>query len=627
MAPPLSARWRGPAIGLSLLLPLAGWAQNTFVKNGTQYWITGGLTGDQIRPQVALGSAGGYVVWQDNVTDGDGSGISARRIDRNGVGNLGVFRVNQQGAGDQENPQVVVTSSGSAAFVWQGVSGGSRRIHARFTDATGQFVTEDIAVSASNHQQQDPVATSLSDGSLVVLWSSHGQDGSLQGVFGQRFAANGTRLGGEFQVNQSVDYNQRTPVVAPTTAGGFAAVWISESGSDISGVFHVDVVGRMYDAAGPVGNEFRINSGTNICANPSVGATADGGFLVAWGQLTSRVGPNGTDSWDILARTFDAGGRVKSSDQRLNSHTYGDQFAARVAGGRDYMVVWTSLQQDGSMEGVFGRFVDPDGALLGDELQVNTATANRQFTPTVTAVGEDSFLALWSGYLGGAQSFEVFGQRYDVLSSTIPAPAAPVVSAISSTRLSVAWAAPEGLAVDRYELLVDGAATPVPVTANYHTLTGLAPASTHTVRLAFVLEDGRRSAVSEPGTGRTWGEDANFDGLADDWQSGFWGSSPANWPAPQADSDGDGATNLQEFQAGTNPADPDSVLRTQLVATAQGTRLGWNTQPGMIYQVQSSVDLKAWGDVGTPRFAAGASDSMLVEGANASAYYRILRLR
>jgi hypothetical protein len=115
--------------------------------------------------------------------------------------------------------------------------------------------------------------------------------------------------------------------------------------------------------------------------------------------------------------------------------------------------------------------------------------------------------------------------------------------------------------------------------------------------------------------------------MPDDWQAQFWGISPSNWPAAQADSDGDGATNIQEFLAGTDPTDPASVLRIQISTTSQGPRLQWNAEPGLIYQAQSSDDLDSWISLGTPRFAPGANDSMAVTGAGAAAYYRIIRMR
>ena len=42
----------------------------------------------------------------------------------------------------------------------------------------------------------------LADGGFVVTWTSDGQDGSGYGIYGQRYAADGTAVGSEFRVNQ-----------------------------------------------------------------------------------------------------------------------------------------------------------------------------------------------------------------------------------------------------------------------------------------------------------------------------------------------------------------------------------------------------------------------------------------
>ena len=42
--------------------------------------MVGSLPGDQVLPDVAITPAGGFVVWQDNVTDGSGWGVSARTV-------------------------------------------------------------------------------------------------------------------------------------------------------------------------------------------------------------------------------------------------------------------------------------------------------------------------------------------------------------------------------------------------------------------------------------------------------------------------------------------------------------------------------------------------------------------
>jgi hypothetical protein len=54
--------------------------------------------------------------------------------------------------------------------------------------------------------------------------------------------------------------------------------------------------------------------------------------------------------------------------------------------------------------------------------------------------------------------------------------------------------------------------------------------------------------------------------------------------------------------------------------------VSWNTQPGLTYQVQVTTDFTSWSNVGAPRFAAGAIDSIYVGGGLAG-YYRVLLLR
>ena len=65
----------------------------------------------------------------------------------------------------------------------------------------------------------------------------------------------------------------------------------------------------------------------------------------------------------------------------------------------------------------------------------------------------------------------------------------------------------------------------------------------------------------------------------------------------------------------------------RLQPTAQGLYLNWNTQVGLMYQVQSAATAGGgWTNVGGPRFAAGTVDSKYV-GGGAAGYYRIVRLR
>jgi hypothetical protein len=105
-----------------------------------------------------------------------------------------------------------------------------------------------------------------------------------------------------------------------------------------------------------------------------------------------------------------------------------------------------------------------------------------------------------------------------------------------------------------------------------------------------------------------------------------WGLNLASWPDAGDDSDGDGASNEDEFLAGTDPKDPNSVLRNDLVSTPQGMFLMWNTEPGKIYQVEQSADFKTWSPLGGRRFAAGDVDSVHL-GQGGSGLFRVVLLR
>ena len=80
--------------------------------------------------------------------------------------------------------------------------------------------------------------TALNDGGFVVTWSSYGQDGSGYGIYGQRYAADGTPVGSEFRANTSTSSNQVYSSVTALNDGGFVVTW-SSYGQDGSSYGHL----------------------------------------------------------------------------------------------------------------------------------------------------------------------------------------------------------------------------------------------------------------------------------------------------------------------------------------------------------------------------------------------------
>jgi len=98
--------------------------------------------------------------------------------------------------------------------------------------------------------------------------------------------------------------------------------------------------------------------------------------------------------------------------------------------------------------------------------------------------------------------------------------------------------------------------------------------------------------------------DQNANGLSDVWEAAFGHNLN-----PALDSDGDGKTNLQESEAGTDPHDASSVHHVQsLSADGSVVRLEWPTADGKHYQVQvnATLDPDGWENVGPSRMGDGA---------------------
>ena len=100
--------------------------------------------------------------------------------------------------------------------------------------------------------------------------------------------------------------------------------------------------------------------------------------------------------------------------------------------------------------------------------------------------------------------------------------------------------------------------------------------------------------------------DANHNGISDLWEQQYRGAVTPGYTGQQ-DGDGDGASDLAEWLAGTDPGSAASVLKLSLPQVQpNGTvRFNWPTVTGRSYRLEVSTDLHTWMGVTTATRADG----------------------
>src|SRR6185295_1162534 len=221
---------------------------------GSEFQVNAYTTGDQRDSSVAVDGSGNFViVWASYGQDGSDTGIVGRRFSAAGAALGSEFQINTYTSNSQYRPSVASDANGNFVVVWEsaGEDGSGRGIFGQRFSWSGAPQGAEFRVNTSTVTDQvSPRVVSDASGNFMVAWTSYGgQDGSGSGVFGQRFDASGVAQGGEFQINSFTLNDQKEPALSVDGSGNFVVVWTSnlQDGS-YQGVF-----GQRFDASGAPG--------------------------------------------------------------------------------------------------------------------------------------------------------------------------------------------------------------------------------------------------------------------------------------------------------------------------------------------------------------------------------------
>ena len=395
------------------------------VNNGvpptaSEYQISSSDPFSQLSTHIEANSIGNYVVtWQSNGQDGSGWGVYARQYNSAGVPQGNEFQVNTYTRKDQFVPHVAMDSAGNFVIVWESFlqDGDRYGIYGQRFNSAGTPLGSEFRVNTTTvNGQHDAYIAMTPNGNFVVVWGSILQDGSVEGIYGQRYNSAGVPIGGEFQVNTYTPDTQKQPTVSIDDNGNFVVTWES-FGQDGNGW---GIYAQRFDAAGmPQGNEFRANTTTSGDQfEGKVRMTPTGEFVITW----SSYGQDGS-GWGVYAQRYDAAGVPQGNEFQVNTYTKGDQNSANlsITTNGNFLIVWQSRSQDGNGLGCFGRLYNSAGTPLSGEFQLNTYTAGDQSLPFAAMDASGNIYTVWSSRQDG-YGWGVYGKRYDANGNPLIAP-------------------------------------------------------------------------------------------------------------------------------------------------------------------------------------------------------------
>ncbi|WP_187506409.1 Ig-like domain-containing protein [Pantoea agglomerans] len=506
-------------------------------KIGTEQQVNQRTANNQDSPQVIALTDGGFlIVYESNVNglDNSGDGVMARRYGADGQAVTDEFQVNTTYSGAQNRPGAMATADGGYIISWEDQGTG---IVQRSYGADNQPVTDEVTVATGKGMGSSggPEMAAFTDaahgGMYVTVWNATSGPGdtSGSGVVGQIFAADGTPLGGNFQVNTTTDSSQNYPDVITLNDGSIVVFWDSSdsgtSGSDIRAVhYRVDAATGTLTLVGS--GDFIVNSYTSGKQYKPVGvALDDGGYLLIWGS----EGGDG-DGSAIYAQRFDANDNRVGREFLVNTTTSGNQgtggdsvdathiFDAVLTADGSVYVTWQSDNVDGSGTGIEGIVIDVDAAFYS-EYTVNTTTTGAQTVSSVASLPDGGAIVVWQSASGDGSGSCVKGQLLDakgqpvgaeftVNTTTAGDQITPQVTVLSDGTFQVVWSTDSGAHIkgQGYTYSYDGAGNVNGVVTNgaEYNVDSSTAASKMRVPVITSLEDGGYLVVWEASLNGNW---------------------------------------------------------------------------------------------------------------------------
>jgi hypothetical protein len=230
-----------------------------------------------------------------------------------------------------QSQQVAMNKDGSCVVGWSGSDGASgiRDVYLQRYSATGATIGANVIVNTDTDGNQDGALIGMDgSGNFTIFWSSS-IGNTLLGLFGQRFDANGARIGGQFLLEPDPNGSFVNFAMAPN--GDFVLVRQPNNSSS--------VLLERFNAAGVrQGAPVTVTDATNLNVKANVTLDQQGNAVVVYGLYRSN--------WGVYTRRFNSAGVPLGTETRVDAATYtgtdyGAVSGASVSAGLNgYVVNW-----------------------------------------------------------------------------------------------------------------------------------------------------------------------------------------------------------------------------------------------------------------------------------------------
>jgi hypothetical protein len=243
---------------------------------------------------------------------------------------------------------VAVDRNGNFVIVWiASTPSGSRIFGQRYNaDGTTRGPEFNAATSNTGNHTSPSVAMNPKTGEFVVVWEVRAatEDGTGLGVYGQRFGFTTGRQGGEFAifvppVSERPDLiTPFAPQVSRASNGRFVVIWRGVG----TGLTPVKVLGQRYNNAGErLGAQLAIAEEDIPDSRPQIAMSPQGDFVVAWDDQGT------SPAWFRLFRADGTPAGPVIEQPPMGTAFYHGSGRVTYGGNRTFVYGWTNYLDEG----------------------------------------------------------------------------------------------------------------------------------------------------------------------------------------------------------------------------------------------------------------------------------------